>query len=59
MYISMFADFVLGSYIHSHMQKDSFPLGYSLKKETIVLVFFLFLHSLTFSLVRITGLSGT
>ena len=37
MYISMFADFVLGSYIHSHMQKDSFPLGYSLKKkETIV-----------------------
>ena len=36
MYISMFADFILGSYIHSHMQKDSFPLGYSLKKETIV-----------------------
>ena len=36
MYISMFADFILGSYIHSHMQKDSFPLGYSLKKEAIV-----------------------
>lgn len=36
MYISMFADFVLGSYIHSHMQKDSFSLGYSLKKEAIV-----------------------